>query len=1690
MYIWRKRFLMRSVSIFLLLTILTTIGYPTVSWAITGGPIAQEYCSFEPVDATEMVNLPTGDFTYNIPLIEIPGPEGSYPMALSYHAGITPDQEASWVGLGWSLNPGAITRYVNMYPDDHNNVSEEVHDKWDGGNTSTFSIGIGIGPVSAGLDFANDTYKGTGVGGSLGVGIGRGGASIGVTVGFGPYGGGYATVGVSLGTSAGSVQMGVHMGYTLMWDENSNFSSSFGLGVGVSIGQQDVLGANISSGQGGGGSISVAGNTVAASAGSNSNTGNIASYTMSQFFLPIWIPYTCLTINLGYSSTRYYMDQYDYTSTYGSLYMQNAKSSSNDKLLTDMMVFKNENATDLFQSNPDIEMGGSIPAYDSYSVTAQGIGGNIRPYNYENGSIFKSSNNPSADNKRNFQHISNQLGFRFVNDFSNRVIKEVPTSGVTLSSFTTNNLSTSFRNPDGSDVGYASIDPSVLNKANGYLVGSKHVEWFTNLQMKIPTNISNPNYATQKGLLYGPTTRELYFSPVNEAYQLNLNNQIGGFMVTNESGMTYHYTIPVYSFNEKSHYTSDKYQRTSTKSFPYAHAWLLTAITGPDFVDRGVIGELEDVDWGYWVKFNHGLWSDEYKWRNPYTGTRKDMDSEWSSYSGGKRQVYYLNSVETRSHIALFVKDIRRDGKGVVNIDQGGFKNDYVENGAYVPVVGVQRLSRVLLYTKKAFNQKCPTGLIELMKTGTANELIAEDNANKTFQYQLPKSILDENDLSINFSSDALREIKFNHDYSTCLNTPNSYHYTIRYPSKLKSTSGLNYTYDGIGGGKLTLNSIEFKGQGSSVLPKTEFEYYSKSTAYSKDATDIWGSYKSDYVQDPTNNPKQAQNTTQTSAAKVNTWSLSKIKTSLGSEINITYESDKYTNAVLTPFKNWAIKSMGKRSTSTSDNSLYITLYKSDRFDQYPELAVGKSIKISCLITFSPIVYSSTSPFIPHEFYDQVATIEEIDETNKRIRVDCKPICDALESFRVTPRTGYYDYPVFRFGNLFADKLATSEYLGGGLRVKTIGVLADNVEYQTNYTYTNGTTAFEPVDFLSYVYDHDIKSINNLRDKFKDFITKKYKTIIASGYFLPTPGVIYGKVSIQDAVVRNSGSNIGTVTPNGYTEHEFQTFDASILPITNDPTSSTDDVVDHVVSSVTPNVNVRTLKFKDLRNRVGLLKTTRLYDKTANKLLLETINDYLHDQTANMDRYDNLGQIDQVFVERRNNQLMVTELEEYPVVAIGQTVNDYKTNTSKVSRTLAFDFYTGFPSVFWNKNAYGQEFITENIQAYQKYPAMGHKGTSVNAKRHMLSQKAGSATYRVEAINPSNVNYLPTHYRKIGVVDANAQTWSQSIALQIPDKLPMPTNFVDVYRPFQSWHWKGNDAVALNNDGTHPVDSFDDFDFTSGMDNTNKSKHWLKQTENTKFSIFGGLLESKDLNNNYYTSLQSPDLMFTIAKGANVSYNEMAYCGFESRGENSNWDSEGNVTILEGVILNGTINNSSQYSHTGKYSWRVPKSKTGAKFTFTRTEGKRYRASVWAKPLDDIILPQITLAVRSAGSTTNIQEAHPTIKLKAGSWYLINLDIPAGADDQVEVLLQNNATINSDVFFDDFRVHPIDASMVSYVHDPTTSRLMYEIDAKNFFTRFEYDKSGKVVSTYREFIGTASDNGQKLTDQHVHYGKN
>lgn len=139
--------------------------------AQTGGPGQPEFMQFKPVTASNLVNLSTGSFSYNIPLFTI----GGYPLNMSYQSGPQMQDVASYLGLGWSLDIGAVNRNIRGLPDDFNGdvVKRTIYMKPNITMGGDFNLGLEVGgfPVgaSAGWGVFYNNYNGFGVERSYGV---------------------------------------------------------------------------------------------------------------------------------------------------------------------------------------------------------------------------------------------------------------------------------------------------------------------------------------------------------------------------------------------------------------------------------------------------------------------------------------------------------------------------------------------------------------------------------------------------------------------------------------------------------------------------------------------------------------------------------------------------------------------------------------------------------------------------------------------------------------------------------------------------------------------------------------------------------------------------------------------------------------------------------------------------------------------------------------------------------------------------------------------------------------------------------------------------------------------------------------------------------------------------------------------------------------------------------------------------------------------------------------------------------------------------------------------------------------------------------------------------------------------------------------------------------------------------------
>lgn len=151
------RLISRRIALVMVVTLVYQVCFPTVAMALTSGPTQPEASTFTPVGVSDMVDLFTGDFHYNIPLLDV----GGYPINLAYNAGIGMDDEASWVGLGWNLNPGAINRDMRGLPDDFrsDSIAKTFSIKPDVTIGGTIGLGLEVIGFPIGVKASAGLYK-------------------------------------------------------------------------------------------------------------------------------------------------------------------------------------------------------------------------------------------------------------------------------------------------------------------------------------------------------------------------------------------------------------------------------------------------------------------------------------------------------------------------------------------------------------------------------------------------------------------------------------------------------------------------------------------------------------------------------------------------------------------------------------------------------------------------------------------------------------------------------------------------------------------------------------------------------------------------------------------------------------------------------------------------------------------------------------------------------------------------------------------------------------------------------------------------------------------------------------------------------------------------------------------------------------------------------------------------------------------------------------------------------------------------------------------------------------------------------------------------------------------------------------------------------------------------------------------
>jgi hypothetical protein len=920
-----------------------------------GGPGQPEMSSFKSVNASDMVDLFSGDFSYNIPLMDV----GGYPVNIHYSSNVSMDQEASWVGLGWNLNPGTVNRSTRGMPDDFNGTdtltrTQSIKPNQTVGVRLSGDLEILGFPkgLTATLGVFKNTYSGWGLETGINASINSGRPSRGLLSG---------SLGISNNTQSGldispslDVQIGLGNAGENARTATLGLSTNYNTRAGISAlrlsaetrtisRQYDEQGKAIKEWVSG--SASYPGGVISFATPSYAPTISMP-LTNKQFTfrakvgLEKWVAHPSPFAVEGYVSKQEIAPE-DTTQTIPAVgYLYYSKANGRSDVLMDFnrekeLVYNNK-------TTPHI----AIPqyTYDVFSISGEGTGGMFRAYRGDVGYM------------RDYNIRSRSKSDRFSVDLG---FGNIFHGGVDFS-FTnayTENTSWSRSNDMNQHVGFRDNDTTyqaVYFRNPGEMTGNSRAYYQSvgdDALMRVKLQGQGQGISAANAFEIVKNGRRTADLPVTsalvkkqrdkrsqvisyltaaEASEVGLQREIVSYKenaiplgacadsftviprvdgrvrkghhlsqvtVLNGDGRRYIYGIPAYNVEQKDVTFSvnvendaadlDKGLADYTKGVDnstansrgkegvftrdhmpaHAHSFLLSGIVSPDYVDVKSDGISED-DIGDAVKFNYSRiygGEDLFAWRTPhqkdkasYNDGLKTYDrDEKGTYIYGRKEVWYLNSIESKTMIAVF--HVKNDRKDIYSVKD--------ENGGLDTTKKLRRLDKIELYVKA-----------DLVKNGTAARPV--------------------------------KTVHFAYSYKLCKGVV----------SDVSTTTG-----------KLTLDSVWFSYNGNEKgrLNPYIFRYHEGSTAHNPDYNpkhyDRWGNYKN-----PASNPGGLNNSdypyvaqgsvSDTSAAA---WVMNGITLPSGGKIQVTYEADDYAwvqNKRAAQF--YTIKAIGN-SPYAQGNELY-----------------------------------------------------------------------------------------------------------------------------------------------------------------------------------------------------------------------------------------------------------------------------------------------------------------------------------------------------------------------------------------------------------------------------------------------------------------------------------------------------------------------------------------------------------------------------------------------------------------------------------------------------------------------------------------------------------------------------------------------------------------------------------------------
>lgn len=1498
-----------------------------------------------------------------------------------------------------------------------------------------------------------------------------------------------------------------------------------------------------------------------------------------------------------------------------------------------------------------------FPDYDYYSVSGPSIGGSLQPHLFDFATtrlnVFKGTNLPVVQYEMDDTHqFDKKLQFNFSGDyagnFKSRHYSATPINSGTTLRYPGYNDSVSDDEYSGSTIPYTGIDGVGYNQTTNRLASAKYVEYFTNTEINYFNSFMNiPVSSARSGTDY-----EM--------------EQIGAFRITDESGFVYYYTIPVYinsatfgnyplnnDYSIKNYSSSDTTRTTDgdynyyiqdnnlTDTYPfmvewkqnkkYAYSWLLTAVTGPDYIDSDENGVVNSADKGYWVSYDWQLWASNFIKRTPEYGfnysfsadendATQDMaidnpdkvSGKFGTFSKFDQEIYYLNKIQTSSHTAIVVRDIRLDEHSsepsaydnqqalIYNMqndnsttkttnygtlyDDGTVTTNYGENKDLEVTIAPTGATSItirfnlfdfandngdVLYIKDASNNILETysyanrpseesitfnySTIKINEVTNNNGVVGpgfrmgwiakhpvvvpqlkvnrivlfknEDFATlRTVAYSssyhlsnsesaFDISTVNKNkfynetwynhvDNKTNIETASLQTVEFNFDYSLAKKYTGNIRTLVCSTDKQCTPSDVAIgtkveTADYASSGKLTLNEITTYQVGyEQTTPSVIFNYdkavLSKNPDYSPIKIDYSGFYKSD-----ASAQGYSSYTTEASKDYTDAWSMRSIKSPMGGDMDIEYESNEY------------VKVFNGNGGFRGPSKMYmindISLPTSNEYGEDWGYKLEESATVPS--DFTSLKNSAPVGTVKHVF------IPFADHDN-----DLKYVNSGTFTFSGAELTGIQNFYIADFANPtnyltayspddildendlkytgngyihFDLPIGTSVY-GGGIRVKSITTRNETSgatdAYVQEYSYSGGVTPMEFDRFgeeklgnLYYTPDH-------INIKLRPATYDKHRMGPSIGY--------------TNVTVSNKGQNN---IANGATTYTFITSDAGIdnfdtnIQIraeeanhcvctgeTCDGSQCSEDPCEGLYIDTAYIIEVVD-KFNGYWGQAESIQTTDINEN----ILTLTKNNYTNsEQGALVENYD--------FVTIKENYLAGDPIEglpgsppgtggghpsgytstcnqhhhivcikrHYPVILSSQTV--YSQGMSSTTEYLAFDDITGTTTEVRTTSPNESIVVSRTTPAFRisEYASMGPK--SVNASNANILSPVAATTSIVDSTlsGTSNfANYSIQTFKddfKVRKYDAGTSSFindMESNLYWIADK---------------SYNWAGA-AGSLDNYGLFKKSELTAAPFDYSLASIDSK--WRFASENNLLDNDGHILEIKSFNNRFSAKKYGYNNRLVIAEASNVNYSSFTYSGFES-------DDGMPSGFIDGEIkLNDALQSTDVTAHTGGYVLKVPSGTTfaeteapiySAKYYSSDAnkglqKGRTYRASVWVHSSSD---DDATLSASFPGATTVVVAKSATTNITVGDWIQMNIDITVSATptdgDLLTVYLESP---NGNAFFDDLRVHPVDASMATTVYESATNRIVAKLDANNFATVYKYDAGGRVLEIWQEIEG-------------------